>query len=53
MELVLKLVVPTVQNIPDKSIISCRSSWFYVTVGFMDLEGVTMLIYYLEAIDER
>jgi len=39
MELVLKLVVPTVQNIPDKSIISFRSPWFYVAVGFMDLDG--------------
>jgi hypothetical protein len=39
MELVLKLVVPTVQNIPDQSIISCRNLWFYNAVGFMNLEG--------------
>lgn len=38
MELVLMLIVPTVQNIPDKSTISCRNPRFYIAVGFMDLE---------------
>lgn len=47
MELVLKSVLPTVQNISEKSIISCRSPWIYLTFG------VTMLTYYLEEIDER
>ena len=53
MELALKLVVTTVQNLPDKAIFSCRSPWFHVAVGFMDLEGRNMLTYYFEAIDER
>ena len=41
------------QNIPDKTIISCRSPGGKVAFGSMDPAGVIMLIYYLEAIDER
>ena len=52
MELVLKPVVPTVKNMPAKSVIFSQRSRLSVAVGFMALEDAILLIYYLEAFDE-